>query len=213
MSRVGIHGGSGDVRAPLIDVHRIRRHEAHVTIDPRSGVPARVGLLRVVHADGDHVAGATVVEIRRELVLEGAVAVGPLPQVVPVDPDLAIAVHAVELDEHEPARILRGHEEDLAVPPHAAGQRPTPRTGRVLLAEFPLDAPVVRQVERAPGGVGERRFLCCGNVPEMESPIAIEGERRPLLGRRWRAKGDEQRVDGGDGCGRCRDTACGRGAQ
>src|SRR2546430_17533153 len=39
-------------------------------------------------ADGDHVALATVAEVRRELVSEGAVAVRPLPQVVPVDPDL-----------------------------------------------------------------------------------------------------------------------------
>src|SRR2546430_1549332 len=148
-------------------------------------------------ADGDHVALATVAEVRRELVSEGAVAVRPLPQVVPVDPDLAVAIHAVELDEHEPARIRHGNKEGLAVPAHAARQRPALRAGGILLAEFPLDAPIVRHVQRPPGGVGERRLLCPGHVPEMESPSAIERPRRPLLGGRRRAPSDQHEVEGG----------------
>src|SRR2546430_613208 len=113
---------------------------------------------------------------------------------MPVDPDLAVAIHAVELDEHQPARILRGSVEGLAVPADAAGQRPALRAGGVLLTEFPRDAPIVRQVERPPRGVGERRLLCPGNVPEMESPSGIEGARRPLLCGRRRAPSDQQEV-------------------
>src|SRR5205807_2186501 len=86
--------------------------------------------LRVVHPHGDDVARPAVAEVRRELVAEGAVAIRPLPEVMPVDPDLAVTVGAVELDEHQPARVPLGYGERLAVPPHPAGQRPAAGAAR-----------------------------------------------------------------------------------
>src|SRR5256886_4246214 len=67
-----------------------------------------------------------------------------------VDPDLAVPVDAIELHEHQPARVPLGYGERLAVPAHAAGERAAARSGGVRVAELPLDAPVVRQIQAAP---------------------------------------------------------------
>ena len=106
--RLHAHGWCRDIRAPLIDVRRVCRDEPNVAINPGARVPARVRLLRVVHPDRHHIAGAEA-DVGSELVPERAVAVGPLPEGAAVDPDLAVAVHAIELDEYDPAGVAGGH--------------------------------------------------------------------------------------------------------
>src|SRR4029077_1467281 len=180
----------------MVDAHPARGHQTDVAVDAGARVPARVGLLRVVRPYGDDVARRAVAEPRRQLVRERAVAVRPLPQVMPVDPDFAVAIHPVELDEHEPARVPLGYGERLAVPAHAAGQRSAAGTRGIGIAELPLDAPVVRYIQAAPAGVVERRFLSAGDVTQMESPRAVERECRSLPLRRRCERGDEQREQG-----------------
>ena len=67
----------------------------------------------------------------------------------------------------------------------------------VRVAELPLDAPVVRQIERAPAGIVEPGRLGAGEIPQVKAPPAIEVQRSPL-GRR-RPGGKEQRAEGRDG--------------
>src|SRR5205823_11429975 len=96
-----------------------------------------------------------------------------------------------------------GYREGLAIPADPAGQRPAARSGRVGIAELPLDAPVVRQIEAAPSGIVERRFLSAGDVTQMESPGAVEGQNRPLpLRYRWRELRDQQPRQADDGSAR-----------
>ena len=184
--------GRGDIGAPVVHVHRVGRDQADMPVDPGARVPARVGLLRVVHPHRDHVARRPVVEVGRQRVAERAVSVRPLPQVMPVDPHFAVAVHAIELDEHQPARVPRGQGEGLAVPAHAAGERSAARAGGIGVAELSLDAPVVRHSEVAPGGIVERRILSVRDVAQVESPGAVEREHCPLpLRYRRRVRGDD----------------------
>src|SRR5713101_2211875 len=136
-------------------VPRTGGDEPDMAIDPRPRVPARVRLLRIVHAHRNDVATA-IAEVWGKVVTERAVPVGSLPEVLPVDPHLAVAIDAVEFDEDQLAGIGRRNGERLAIPPHAARQRAAPHARGILFAEFSLDAPVVRHIERAPAGIGER---------------------------------------------------------
>src|SRR5438270_12389150 len=97
-----------------------------------------------------------------------------------VDPDLAVTVDAIELHEDQPARVPLGYGERLAVPAHAAGKRADARSGGVHVAELPLAAPVVRQIQPASTGIVERRVLSGGDVAKIEPLGALEGEHRPL---------------------------------
>src|SRR2546429_1507930 len=117
-----------------------------------------------------------------------------------VDPHFAVAVHAIELDEHQPARVPRGQGEGLTVPAHAAGERSAARAGGIGIAELSLDAPVVRHIEVAPGGIVERRILSVRDVAQVESPGAVEGEN-PALPRRHRrcVRRGEQGEEADDG--------------
>src|SRR5512143_1199531 len=118
-----------------------------------------------------------------------------------VDPDLAVAVHAVEIDEHQPPAVRHRHGEGLAVPSDAAWQRTAGDAGRARVAELTLDAPVMRHVERSPGRIGETHRLGAGNVAEMESPIPIEVEHRSLPIQWEREAGDSQREEGDEAAG------------
>ena len=56
----------------------------------------------------------------------------------------------------------------------------------MLLAELPLDAPVVRHIERAPAGIVERHLLRSGHIAKVKPPAVIEALRLTL---------DEQQQD------------------
>src|SRR5207244_11546026 len=97
------------------------------------------------------------------------------------------------LEDPQPAASPLGEREGLAVPPAPPGHRPATRSGGVGIAELSLDAPVVRQIQGAPTRVGEGRVPSRRDIAQMESPAAVEGERRSLSLRRRRERGDEQR--------------------
>src|SRR6266699_1588381 len=146
----------------------------YVPVDPGTRVPARVRLLGVVHPHRDHVALLPIANMRRQLVAERAIAIRPLAEVLAVDPDLAVAIHAIELDEHDLTGVAGGKCERLPIPGDAAGECATGHARGVLLAERSLDAPVVGQIQPAPGGVGEPRLLRARHVAEMKAPPTIE---------------------------------------
>src|SRR5438094_3656026 len=97
--RLRAHLWCGDVRAPMIDMHSLGADEPRVAVDAGAGVPARIRLFRVVYPYGEEVARRTVAQVRRELIAEGGVAIWPHAQAMAIDPDLAVPVDAVELDE------------------------------------------------------------------------------------------------------------------
>ena len=119
--RVGHHRGRGDERPPGNDVRVAGGDQPHLAVDPRAGIPARSGLLRVVHAHRNHILARA--QVRRQLVDKAHVAVRPVPQQLAIQVDIAVGHHSVEDDERPPRgrrlRIRRGNGEALAVPADA----------------------------------------------------------------------------------------------
>ena len=190
------HARRRDVRAPVIDVQRPGGDQPRMPVNTRAGVPARVRLLRVVDAHGDEVARRAVAQVRGELIAEGAVAVRPLAEVMAVDPDLTVSIHAVEFDENELVAVALCDSEGLTVPAHAAGERATARPGGIPRAELALDAPVVRQVERSPTRIVQGHVLPACYIAEMEFPVRIEVENDATLREnRGGRKQEGQRAD------------------
>jgi hypothetical protein len=167
-----------------------------VTVDAGAGVPAQGRLERVVDAHGEDVGAAVRGQELREVVAEADEAVGPATEELPVDPDLAVHVDAVELHDD----LLPGHggeREALPVPADPVVEVAARGLALGRRVERPLDAPVVGQVERAPGGVVEAGPPRGRVVPELEAPAAVEGDHlaRACRGRRPEAGGGEREQD------------------
>ena len=114
--------GRMDVRPPVRNVYRLGRDQPHMTIDSRPGVPARIGGLAVIHADRYHVGLLAENQVRRQIVFEGGVAVGTVAQMPAVDPDVAVAVYAIEIDKDLAAAFRTGELKCLPVPTDPARQ-------------------------------------------------------------------------------------------
>ena len=77
----------------------------------------------------------------------------------------------------------------------AAGEGAAVDAGRVGGGEFPFDAPVVREVQAAPGAVVKGGLRPAGLVAQAEAPAEIEVLHRPggnASARRQRQAGGEQ---------------------
>src|SRR5688572_29426119 len=104
----------------MFDVNRIDYGQPNVSINTRTGIPTRIRLLGVIHPDGNDIRLSAVVQMRREFVLKGAVAVRTFAEVVTVDPNLAVAVDAVELDEEQLSLQRNVKHKPIAIPADAA---------------------------------------------------------------------------------------------
>ena len=71
--------------------------QSNVPVDPRAGVPSRVGHLRMIHPHGQYVFYAAEAQVRRQVVLEARIAAWPPTHELAVDPHFRIVVDAVEL--------------------------------------------------------------------------------------------------------------------
>jgi hypothetical protein len=113
-----------------------------------------------------------------------------------VDPDVAVGLHPVELDEDAAAGQVRRQREMLSVPADAGWQESPGAPGRIQTVEGALDAPVVRHVEAAPGAVAKIGLEGAVEIAQGEFPARVErdhladrigGERR----------GEEAQSEGG----------------
>ena len=100
------------------NVYGVCEGEPDVAVHPRPRVPSR-SLFAVVHTDGKKV-WALFLQVRRQVVLETDVAVPTVSEMVAVDPDVAVLVDTVELDEYLLAPGLRLQREMLSIPSNAA---------------------------------------------------------------------------------------------
>src|SRR5215471_8057694 len=119
-----------------------------------------------------------------QLVFKRAIAVRPLSQIVPVDPNLAVAIDAVEVNEQLLLFRARRHGKCLSIPTSATGQRAAPSARRILLVESAFDAPVMRQIQLPPSRVIEICVLGVRHITKMKAPVLIEanGLVRPRVG-------------------------------
>ena len=162
--------------APMGYVNRLRHSKPHMAIDATARIPAGVGLVAVVHANGHHIVTRT--QIAGYLVLKGTVAVRTIAHLLAVDVDGGVHIDAVEL-EIIPGCLMNA--EMLAIPPHPTGQRATARSAGVACREVALDSPVVGQVEASPMGVA---VIYCGHrgrVSQHEPPVLVKAFPFPCL--------------------------------
>ena len=131
-------------------------------------------MLRVVNLYGYHVILIAVFEPGSHIVPEGTVAVWPLAKVVAVDPYFTVAVNTVKGDVGKLLFVIAAYPECLAVPSDAAGQGPAAGRGRMLLAELPLDTPVMRQLKLTPSAVIITRLKGFITRCKRELPPVIE---------------------------------------
>ena len=110
----------------------------------------------------------------RQFVLERDVAVRPFPEIVTVDPNLAIAIDAVKLDKDRLPFRSHGHREGLPIPADAARQRAAASARRSLFTELTFDAPIVRQLKSSPLRIVQTSVRPVGNITELKAPILVE---------------------------------------
>src|SRR5579884_515170 len=116
-----------------------------------------------------------------------------------VDPDVAIRHDAVEIDEDAFRGIGFGQSELLSVPADTGGEKAARAAGCVLRIKRPGDAPIVRHVNCAPGGIVEGGLLGAGGVGLQKAPARVKGDDRALLElrrRRGNLSSEKQREQG-----------------
>lgn len=172
----------GDKDTPLGDVLLRTGEQTHMAVDARAGIPAGAPGFGV-QADGHDIIAAPVHK-GGEVYPERGIAIRMAAGLVAVDPHFGVGHRSVEI-QIGPLSLLRGRQRELlAVPADAAPGQFAGQTVEIL-AEGAFDAPVVRQVQRAPaavvvGGVGRsgRRFgqrAAVGLQAEAgKAPVAVE---------------------------------------
>ena len=176
--------------APLLEMGLGGGHQADVAIDAGAAVPARVGLHGIVHVHGDDISAGF--QVGSQVIGEAGVAVGPGPQLVAVDPDGAVHIDAVEFDGVQLVLVVSGHTEGLAIPAGTRGEIAHRTAAGGGLDGVELDAPVVGQVEAAPGPVVEADGLGAGLLAELEAPARVEVRDLPGLRRGCQAQAGQQ---------------------
>ena len=126
----------------------------------------------MVHAHRQDVRLRAQVEVRRQIVFEAGIPVGPRTKERTVDPDGAVAVHAIEPDRDFPP--AQGYRELEGLPVPADSARQEAGAARVFLTVRPFDGPIVRQIDLPPAVIGEGRGLRLRHVPQMKPPAVIE---------------------------------------
>ena len=148
------------------------RHQAYLAVNAPAQVPALRRLLGVIAAHGNDV--RTKAQVRREFIHEADVAVRPAPQMVPVDPDIAVGHHAVEHDEAAFCAIDFCDLERVAVPADPAKKKAAGRTGRIVDGDRTLDRVVMRDRDRAPGAVVKTGLLSALRIAFRKTPAVRE---------------------------------------
>ena len=155
---------------------RMRRHQPYMPIEPRAGVSARCRLRRSITADGQQI-WRSWLEMLRNIIAEADIDVRSAPEMVAVDPDIAVRHNPVKLNPHPSAN--GGHPDFPPIPSHPRGQPAARSGGGRRLVEFPLDAPVVRLSDSPPRLGIEARFLRAFRIPLKKSPAFIQRLDRP----------------------------------
>src|ERR1041384_928334 len=112
--------------------------------------------------------------MRGQLIRERDVAVGTLTEILPINPNLAVAIHAIKLDKDQLSFRSHRNSERLAIPTQPARQGAATSPRRRVFTKFAFDAPIVRQIELAPLLIVQPRVLSISDVTEMKPPTLIE---------------------------------------
>ena len=159
-------------------MHGVRYDDSHVPVDTRPAVPAAVRLGGVVDAHRQNVRSREV-EVRREVEMEAGISVGMSSQLVPVHIHRRVPIDSVKLHADSFAFPLGRRAERLAIPSDAGWKIAAFRARRIVLVGPAFDAPIVREIYRAPGPVRKRARLGAARVAEEESPAGVSSQDQP----------------------------------
>ena len=190
--------GRRNKHTPVRHMRRGRHHHPHMPVDPRSAVPPAVRQRRVIHPHRQHIRSRKI-QAPRQIERKARISIRMHPQLVAVQVHRRVPVHPVELHAHPLAPPLGRRVERLPVPAHAAGKEPTPRARQVLRIRSAFNAPVVRQLHRAPRRVRKPGRFGPTGVAQHKPPIRVGLERQPRRIRlRPQGKGSQPRQSGAE---------------
>jgi len=112
------------ISSPMLNMQRIGDRHPHMPVNARTGIPAAVRLLGIVHAHGKDIRLAAEVQKRRQVILETEIAERIMAKVLAVDPDIAVAIDTVKLhgDFFTAQRLWR--RKSFAIPAMPVGKKP-----------------------------------------------------------------------------------------
>ena len=158
--------------SPMGDMDRVDRGQPNATINSGARIPA-AGARADIHLNRDHIFAADI-QVRRQVVAEPEIAKGTKSQQVSVHPHLAVHVDAIKIDEHLLAFGFFGNRKALAIPTHPTRQIPHRHAVGHIRVQLLLDAPVVRHIQRPPGGIVELCLLRAVDITQMKLPVLAE---------------------------------------
>ena len=154
---------------------RVARYDqTHVPVDSRAGVPAQGWFGRIIHTNGQDVGGGVGCEKLGEIVAEPDEAVGPASEELAVEPDVAVHIDPVKLDDDLLAGSGRKREA-LPIPAGAVREIAAITLALRRRVHGTFDAPVVGHVEGAPACVVEVGPTGSRVILKVEAPAVIEG--------------------------------------
>ena len=154
------------------DMQFIGNCQPGVPVDPGAGIPAAIRLVGIVDSHRHHIFAAKI-QVRGDVVIKTDVAVRPLSEVSPVNPDFAVLVDAVEFNDYFFLPVSPGDFEMFPVPAGARGKVGGSH-GTGPFAERTFDAPVVGQIQVSPFGIVEIRLFRPMFITLKKFPVKIE---------------------------------------
>ena len=161
---------------PKVEASLGGRHEPYIAVYAGTGIPARVGLARMIYAHCKRVGLSCRTQPGGHVVSERHIAVWPAAQQVAVEINLTAVVNTLEIDEMTRGAVV-GCEESLSIPPDSSGVIAGATVERRRRQH--LDAPVVRERKLPPRGVRIFRKRHRRRISGHEAPAIVEADGVP----------------------------------
>ena len=158
---------------PEYQMYRSSLHQPHVPVNAASRIPARVGLLGIIHPHGYHIRLAPF-QVRSKVIAERNVPIRAMSQRHPVEEHFRIHIDPVEHDTVLLVRIgFFGHK-CLPIPPDTSGQSTSARTRWIVLTKVALYRPIMRQIQETPVFIRKSDIHGLRLVSQLETPALAE---------------------------------------
>ena len=123
--------------------------QTYRTVNAGTRVPTTIGLIRIVDANSKHVFFIEL-HVRRQVVLEADETIRSPTERMPVNPHLAVVVHAVEIDKDLLAVVVRSDSKMFAIPADTAGKETVVYSAGMPSVFRALNTPVMWNMDVLP---------------------------------------------------------------
>ncbi len=97
-----------------------------------------------------------------------------MAQMLPVDPHIAVGHYPIEPDKESLPLFAGRNHQIFTIPANTGGHKASARSAGGILIDSPLNTPVVRNIQLAPGSVVKGGILSILVVAQEEFPIGID---------------------------------------